>query len=97
MSVLSSWGSVEAGKAVDGADGAMDTGIQAYRYRLSVEHLVGEAMRSSGTPNWKSRAVSWLGAEVGEEVGEAKAAITRLLVVGLAQTKMGLPVGRPST
>ena len=75
MSVLSSWGSVEAGKAVDGADGAMDTGIQAYRYRLSVEHLVGEAMRSSGTPNWKSRAVSWLGAEVGEEVGEAKAAI----------------------
>jgi len=58
MSVLSSWGSVEAGKVVDGADGAMDTGIQAYRYRLSVEHLVGEAMRSSGTPNWKSRVVS---------------------------------------
>ena len=51
MSVLSSWGSVEAGKAVDGADGAMDTGIQAYRYMLSVEHLVGEAMRSSSTPN----------------------------------------------
>jgi hypothetical protein len=42
---------------------------------------MGETMRSLVTLNWKSRAVSWLGAEVAEGVGEAEAAVARLLVV----------------
>jgi len=58
-------------------------GTQAYQYRRSVEHLVGEAMRSLVTLNWKSRATSWLGVEVGEGAGNAEAAVARLLVVGL--------------
>jgi hypothetical protein len=37
----------------------------------SVEHLVGEVMNSLVTLIWESRAMSWLGAEVAEGVGEA--------------------------
>jgi hypothetical protein len=36
----------------------------------SVEHLVGEVMNSLVTLIWESRAMSWLGAEVAEGVGE---------------------------
>lgn len=48
MASTTSWGSVEAEKAIDVAEyGAMDTRTQAAWYRLiSVEHLVGEVARS---------------------------------------------------